>query len=408
MTLACLGGQAAFSTGHPGMRWPRIHPELESALSALETVPWSRSRVGSAKEDPVSEFEMDLQSYTGATQCLAVVNGTVAIELALRAIGVGPQDEVLVPASTFQGTVTPVLVVGGRPVAVDISRVNLGMDPSAAASAVTSRTRAAVVVHLAGIPAGVQELRRVLPRDVGIIEDCAQAFGTRINGNHVGLFGVCGTYSFHHEKQLAIGEGGALMSADGDTVSKASQLHDLSSRWRSGVLTQPPTNARLSTLQGLVGRVQLKYLEEEISTRQHRLGLLVEALGDCEYLNVLLPERDRVQFSPFSIPILYEPSSKSKLSRDDLVKCLRIEGLPVGLGHIEPFFDQALFREGPFDVGYPECPTARDLSRTALFLSHRFLLMPEDSIFRLAELITDAILYGDRVHESLSSRGPEK
>jgi len=144
----------------------------------------------SSRSPLVKEFEDGFSTYLGVQDGLCVSNGTAAIELALRALGIGPHDEVIVPDLTFGATANAVLNVGANPRFVDITDDDWGIDPEKLDGCLTSQTRAVVVVHLYGAPARLKEIRQWCDRhDLKLIEDCAEAIGSRINGRHVGTVG---------------------------------------------------------------------------------------------------------------------------------------------------------------------------------------------------------------------------
>src|SRR5262245_18729527 len=160
----------------------------------------------------VEAFEQAFARYHGVAHAVAVANGTDAIELALRAAGIGPGDEVITVAHTAVATVCAVERAGARPVLVDIDPITYTMDPAAAQAAITPRTRALLPVHLYGHPAALPELAELAQRHgLFLLEDCAQVHGARHDGRPVGIIGHAGAFSFYPTKNLgACGDGGAV------------------------------------------------------------------------------------------------------------------------------------------------------------------------------------------------------
>ncbi|MGH8939281.1 MAG: DegT/DnrJ/EryC1/StrS family aminotransferase, partial [Actinomycetes bacterium] len=170
---------------------------------------------GGVDAPAVREFEALFARSCGARHAASISNGTISLEIALRALGVGHGDEVIVPPYTFLATASAVLGVNALPVFADIDPDTYCLDPQAVAAAIGPRTRAVIVVHLGGHPADLDALRDVCSRhDLPLIEDAAHAHGARWRGRHVGTFGVFGSWSFQGSKNLTCGEGGMLTTED--------------------------------------------------------------------------------------------------------------------------------------------------------------------------------------------------
>lgn len=227
----------------------------------------------------VEAFESEFGAYIGVQHCLGVNSGTSALELILRAMGVGEGDEVLVPAYTAIATWMAVTEVGATPVGVDVDAL-FGMDPAAAAAARTERTRAAIVVHLLGRPADFQRIQESLP-GVPVIEDCAQAHGAWIDGRRVGSLGIAGAFSFYPTKNLAcLGDGGAVVTSDPELAERVGLLRSYGWRARSESLIRAG-NSRLDEVQAAVLRVRLRRLDGNTATRQQLASRLSDHLAHC-------------------------------------------------------------------------------------------------------------------------------
>ena len=225
----------------------------------------------------VEAFEEEVSAYIGADYCVGVNSGTSALELILRAMGVGAGDEVLVPAYTAIATWMAVTEVGATPVGVDVDSL-FGIDPAAAAAARTDRTRAAIVVHLLGRPADFHTVRASLP-GIPIIEDCAQAHGARIHDARVGSLGIASAFSFYPTKNLAcLGDGGAVVTSDPELAERVRLLRSYGWRERSESLLTAG-NSRLDEVQAAVLRVRLRRLDEDNSRRQELAALLSDLLA---------------------------------------------------------------------------------------------------------------------------------
>lgn len=176
----------------------------------------------SSKGEFLQRFERSFAEYTGATYATAVSNGTVAIHLALVALGIGPGDEVIVPTLTYIASVNAIVYTGATPVFVDSVRDSWQLDPEDVRRKITPRTRAIMAVHLYGHPADMPTIMTVA-REAGlfVVEDCAEAFGARIAGQHVGTFGDIATFSFFGNKTITTGEGGMVVTNDATLADRA-------------------------------------------------------------------------------------------------------------------------------------------------------------------------------------------
>lgn len=217
----------------------------------------------------VDAFEKEFAAYHGVSHAVTVANGTDAIELALRAAGIGPGDEVITVAHTAVPTVCAIEGAGAKPVLVDIDSNTYTMDPGAAAAAITPRTAAIVPVHLYGHPADMPAILKLArSKNLLVIEDCAQAHGARLNGQLVGTFGDFAAFSFYPTKNLgACGDGGAILANDQARAERLKRIrtYGQSSRYQHA---ERGVNSRLDEMQAAILRVKLPWLNEH--NRQRR------------------------------------------------------------------------------------------------------------------------------------------
>lgn len=173
----------------------------------------------------IGQFEGMLRQVTGSVDSVAVCNGTVALHLALLSLGIGPGDEVIVPTFTYIASVNAIAYVGAIPVFVDSLMDSWQIDPSAVERAITSRTRAIMAVHLYGQPSDMLQLMAIAERNnIFVVEDCAEAIGSKIGEKSVGTFGHIGTLSFFGNKTITTGEGGALIGVHAEYLTTARKL----------------------------------------------------------------------------------------------------------------------------------------------------------------------------------------
>ncbi len=217
----------------------------------------------------VGAFEQELAEYAGRRFGVGVASGTDALILGLRACGVGPGDEVIVPTFTFVATAGAVSALGARPVFADSEAETLNIDPGSVESHVTSRTKAIIAVHLYGLGADLAPLMEIASRhSVALIEDNAQSLGGTYQGRKLGSFGTVATTSFYPSKNLgAFGDGGMILT---DSEQIATRLARLRNHGQNGryVSSEPGWNSRLDEMQAAVLRIKLRYLERSIAARR--------------------------------------------------------------------------------------------------------------------------------------------
>ncbi|MBW0110143.1 DegT/DnrJ/EryC1/StrS family aminotransferase [Pseudonocardia sp. KRD-182] len=244
----------------------------------------------------VAAFEADFAAYCGTDHCIGVANGTDALELVLDGLGIGPGDEVVLPANTFVATAEAVRAVGARPRFVDVRPDTLLVDPEAVAAAIGPRTAAVVAVHLFGQMADVDGLLEVTDRHgIPLVEDAAQAHGARYAGRRAGSAGRAAAFSFYPGKNLgAFGDGGAVVSDDADLVARIRRTADhgrsAASRHHHDVSGR---NSRLDTLQAAV------------------LGIKLGGLDDANARRVQAVERYREQLPAWCAPVAQDPLAES-------------------------------------------------------------------------------------------------
>ena len=255
----------------------------------------------------VDRFEADFAAYVGARAATAVVNGTSAIHLALRAVNCQPGDAVLVPDLTFVASATPIVFCGARPCFVDVAPEVGCLTPAILAQYLDTETRmrdgasyvrstgqrirAAVVVHLLGHPAPIGPIVELLQqRGIAVVEDAAQALGTRWQGRHVGLFGDVGCFSFNGNKTITTGGGGMLVSRDPELVRRAS--HWARQARVPGIWYEHDElgyNYRLTNIQAAVGVAQLEDIEERLRAKRETAELYSRQLAQMPHVRLLMP-----------------------------------------------------------------------------------------------------------------------
>jgi dTDP-4-amino-4,6-dideoxygalactose transaminase len=317
------------------------------------------------EEDPilgasVERFESEFAAWCGATHGIGTGSGTDAIYVALRALGIGPGDEVVTQANTFVATVTAIALTGARPVLVDPDHVTMSMTAAALGSALSPRTRAVIPVHLYGRLAPMDEIAGVCERaQVAIVEDAAQAHGARdAQGRAAGSFGAAGCFSFHPSKLLgAFGDGGILVTKDGDLAGRARRLRHLGKRTKYDVEDVAP-NTKLDTLQAAILRMKLPFVERWIA--RHRAVAAIYARELQGAGDLVLPATTAEHAHVHHLFVV------RTRRRDDLRAHLREAGINAGLHYPRPPHLQAMGIDWPYEAG--SFPVAEELASTVLSL----------------------------------------
>lgn len=229
----------------------------------------------------VAEFERLLADFHGASRALAVSNGTVGLQLALAALGVGPGAEVIVPSLTFAATASAVIHVGATPVFADVDPVTWVMGAKEIESVLTERTRAVIPVHLYGYPCPMPEILVLArERNFKVIEDAAEAFGASVDKRIVGSFGDAACFSFYGNKTITTGEGGAVLLKDPDVFARAKMLrdHGMSTVRRYWHL-EPGFNFRMTNLQAALGVAQMERIDAILNKKQRILDFYTKRFG---------------------------------------------------------------------------------------------------------------------------------
>ena len=236
----------------------------------------------------VDRFEAGFAEFCGSRHGVAVSNGTDAIFLALKALGVGPGDEVIVPGLTFVAVPAVVLHAGATPVLADVDPAYCGIHPAAVERAFTDRTRAVVAVHLYGHPVDMDPLLELCAgRGVALVEDCAEAHGARYRGRTVGTMGVAGCFSFYGNKVITTGEGGVITTDDEALAARVRFIKDHAmDKERRYYHPEAGFNCRMTNMQAALGCAQLERMDELLARRARLLQMYREALADVDGLEL--------------------------------------------------------------------------------------------------------------------------
>ena len=325
----------------------------------------------------VEEFEEALAGRCGVPVAVGVNSGTDALELALRALGIGPGDEVLVPAFTFMSTALAVSAAGATPVFVDIDEASYGIDVEDGARRVTPRSRAIVPVHLYGQPCDLDGVLQLARRaKLRVIEDCAQAIGALYRGYPVGSFGDAGCFSFYPTKNLgAIGDGGAVVAKEGEVAERLKLLRNCGTRDKVRY-ERYGRNSRLDEVQAAILRVKLKHLDRWNDARRERAQWYREQITydrlEQVRVPVELPQRHHV-YHAFVVRVP---------DRDRVHRQLGSRGIQTGVYYARPLYQDSIYAA----EGGPRLPRAEAAAASVLALPLYPELRREDVMTVVDEL----------------------
>ncbi|HYC45251.1 MAG TPA: DegT/DnrJ/EryC1/StrS aminotransferase family protein [Burkholderiales bacterium] len=372
--LAIEGGTPVRTAPLPS--WPHF---AEDELDAVRRVLVS-GRANYWTGTQCESFEREFAGYVGARHAIALANGTVALELALHALGIGEGDEVIVPARSFVASAGCVVLRGARPVFADVDAVSGNISADTVRPVVTARTRAIIAVHLAGWPCEMEPLMALArSRNIRVIEDCAQSHGAAYRGRITGSFGDVAAFSFCQDKIMTTGgEGGMLVTNDELAWRRAWAYKDHGKSYDAVFKRKHPpgfrwlhesfgTNWRMTEMQAAIGRRQLTKLPGWIATRRGYARLLDAELAGVPGLTIHTPapptEHAYYKYYAFIDPALLAP----EWSRERIIAAINAEGVPCAEGSCSEIYLEQAFTDSKLGPA-TRLPAARALGETSLML----------------------------------------
>ncbi|MDD1751206.1 MAG: DegT/DnrJ/EryC1/StrS family aminotransferase [Methanothrix sp.] len=324
-----------------------------------------------AQGESVKRFEDEFSSYLGVKNSIAVNNGTVALDLALKALGLKPGGEVVTPAFTFIATANCALYQGLSPVFADVDERTFNIDPDDLQKKITPRTRAVIGVHLYGQPFDLSAVSEICQdKGIALVEDCAQAHGAEFQGKKVGSFGT-GCFSFYPTKNMTTGEGGMVTTNDDALAARLRLLrsHGDTGKYNHAILGY---NYRMMNLQGALGLVQLRRLEDFTASRIRNARFLNDSIKIKGISTPYQAKNVRHVYHQYVVRV--EDSFAS--SREKLMEHLQARGIGSAVHYPKAVYEQPLYRE----LGYTNesCPVSEDVSRRVMSLPVHPSLTEED------------------------------
>lgn len=318
-------------------QYQTIKPEIDAAIERVIT---STSFIGG---EDVKQFEKEFAAYCEAKDCVGVGNGTDALYLALRALGIGAGDEVITVAHTFIATSEAISQTGAKPVFVDIEEDTMLMSPDAVAAAVTPQTKAIIAVHLYGQPCDMGRIMAIANQhNLKVIEDAAQAHGARWNGQRVGTLGHVACFSFYPGKNLgAYGDGGAVVSNDEDLTKRVRMLanHGRLEKYTHEI---EGVNSRLDGLQAAILRVKLPHLDIWNAGRQKVAAKYAERLKDSDVRLTTIKSEAEAVWHLFVVRVK---------DRNAFQSFLHARGISTGVHYPIPLHQQVAYQHMGLETG---------------------------------------------------------
>ena len=370
----------------PFSPWPSYTQEEADAVS--QVLLSNRVNYWTGKE--CREFEREFAEFAGTNHAIAVANGTVALDLALKALGIGAGDEVIVTSRTFLASVTCIVNAGAWPVFADVDADSQGISAETVASLINDNTKAVIAVHLAGWPCDMDGLNDLACRHgLSVIEDCAQAHGATYKGKPVGSLGHVAAWSFCQDKIMTTGgEGGMVTTNDRELWSRMWAYKDHGKSWEAVCEREHlpgfrwlhesfGTNWRMTEMQAAIGRIQLRRMPDWAERRRANCEAIWQAARECKGLRVPdVPEH--IGHAGYKCYVFVEPTTlKSGWDRNRVMSEIVSAGIPCFSGSCsEVYFEKAIQDAGMTPA--ERLPVARELGDTSLmFLVHPTLTAEE-------------------------------
>lgn len=354
-------------------RWPYYaEDEIEAVTACL--------RAGTVNQwtgPQVAQFERSYAAEIGVAGAIALANGSLALELALKAFGIGPGDEVIVTPRSFVASVSCVSLVGATPVFVDVDRDSGAITAANIAGAISAKTRAIIPVHLGGWPADMPAILDVARgHDLKVIEDCAQAHGAAINGRPVGSFGDAAAFSFCQDKIITTGGEGGMVAFQNEADEEwarsfkdhGKNLERLGQPAETGAFRwlhdRVGTNWRMTSLSAAIGIRQLEKLATWRSIRERNARAWRDALEDAPGIYIPWPGAD-IQGAFYKFYAFVNGDGvEAELRRDAVLRAATAEGIRIFSGSCSEVYREKAFA----DLKVETLPVAQELGRTSLML----------------------------------------
>jgi dTDP-4-amino-4,6-dideoxygalactose transaminase len=384
--LAILGGQPAVTAAWP--KWPVLGQRDRELLDeVLASSLWGGTGLG----PKITELNSKFAAYCDTKHGAAVANGTVSMELCLQAWGIGPGDEVVVPAATFFATSVAVHHQGATVVYADLDPKTANLDPAAFEAAISGRTKAVIPVDIAGHPADMDAIVAVARKHgIKVLEDAAQAHGAIYKGRKTGSLGDAGSFSFQQSKNMQSGEGGFITSNDGALIDL---IHYSIGKFGRGVREKYAGhihynfgwNACYTEIQAAIALGQLERLERQTVHRFENAKRLITELQGIEGFLPFRYEPYCTRHGHHLLMVRFESGGFEGVSRAQFLAALNAEGVPASSFYPMPLYEQPVYRTDPgLKMRNLPCPETEKVCREVMFFEQNLLLAEPDRMSEIA------------------------
>lgn len=360
--------------------WPSFDQEIIKAVNDV----LRSGKVSQWTGPNVYAFEEEYARYLGLKHAIAMTNGSVTMDVALRAHGIGPGDEVIVTCRSFVASASCVGLTGALPVFADVDPVSGNITADTIEAVLTKKTKAVIVVHLSGWPCDMDPIVRLCrSKKLFLIEDCAQAHGARYKGRPVGTFGDVASFSFCQDKIFTTGGEGGLLATDNTRFWKKcwslkdhGRDFDVVFNTKSGtgfkwMVNSYGTNYRMNEVQAVIGRIFLKRLDDMVARRRQNAAMFDEAFAGLPGLRVIVPPKE-FEHAYYKYYVLVDKTTLPEgLDRDKLSQKLAARGITCGCGACPELYREKAFSRQRKALGLPpqkRLPNARRLGEQCIML----------------------------------------
>lgn len=405
-TPAIFGGNPVCPELLQAPAWP---PITETTARRLQEVYLSSKW---SFDSPVEqEFAQAFADYHGAKHGIFMANGTVTLQCALSACGVGHGDEVIIPALTWMATAMSALYLGAKPVFVDIQADTLCMDPNRIEAAITDKTRAIIPVHLYGSISDLEAILAIADKHkLAVIEDCAHMHGGKWNGHGVGSWGKVGSFSFQQSKTLSCGEGGICITNDDELAEKIFRMKHIgyaAGSQQGQADSGPPVgftchNFRATAFQAIILSEQLHGLENRIERYCSNVARIENRLNDVSGVRVQSPGRLAAPQSYYCLVFLFDEEPVASVPIERIQEAIHAEGLDLGKTY-GPVYQHMLFNmpEERYRIAGNTCPISETTAtQHTLVLPHQWLDADEKTIDAIGEILVKVASAGKNLMQT--------
>jgi dTDP-4-amino-4,6-dideoxygalactose transaminase len=371
--------------------WPKFNDKMiNGVVDVLKS-----GKVNQWNNSIVNEFENKFSEYLGCNYSVAVGNGTLALELCLKTLGLKEGDEVIVTPRTFLASATSAAWYGMVPKFVDVDRNTQNITLENIKSEINEKTKAVILVHLAGWPCDLENIVKYCrSKNIYVIEDCAQAHGAKLNGKHVGTFGDINAWSFCQDKIVTTGgEGGMVTTNCPYLYKKAWSLKDHGKGYDTVFNNKHPkgfrwlhenigTNWRMTPMQAVIGYHALDELDEWVDHRRKIGSIYNDALKDVDGVRLTIPP-ENIYHAYYKYYFFIEPD-KFSISRDDLIDLINEKGIFCQVGSCSEIYKENALKEFAPDK---DLPVTRELFETSFLLKTDPCVTVEDATNNINDII---------------------